>query len=60
MFKALREHKHELYLLEQHSDSFGQQLYWIYTEDKSLIMKLAPVHDCIGIRVTVGKLIPCM
>ena len=29
-------------LLEQHSDSlkFGQPLYWIYTEGKSLIMKL--------------------
>jgi len=40
-------HKHQLYLLEQHSDSFeikfGQQLYWIYTEGKSLVMKLGPV-----------------
>ena len=24
---------------------FGQQLYWIYTEGKSLIMKLGPGHS---------------
>jgi len=24
---------------------FGQQLYWIYTEGKSLIMKLGPDHQ---------------
>jgi len=34
--------KHQLYLLEQHHLIFGQQLYWIYTEDKSLTMKLGP------------------
>jgi len=39
-------HTHQLYLLEQHSESFRS---WsvnirINTEGKSLIMKLGPVH----------------
>jgi len=43
----MREFKHQLYLLEQNSDSFDiwseiQQLHWIYTEAKSLIKKLEP------------------
>ena len=42
----LHVHKHQLYLLEQHSESFeiGQQLNWIYIEGNSLIMKLDPVY----------------
>jgi len=37
-------HKHQLYLLEQHSESFKSwsAIIRINTEGKSLIMKLAP------------------
>jgi len=37
-------HKHQLYLLEQHSESFTiwSAIIRIYTEVKSLIMKLGP------------------
>jgi len=34
--------KHQMYLLEQHSESFGRQLYWIYIDGISMIMKLGP------------------
>ena len=39
-------HKHQLYLLEQHSESFKSWLaiIRINTEGKSLIMKLGPGH----------------
>ena len=38
-------HKHQLYLLEQHSESFKScsAIIRINTEGKSLIMKLGPV-----------------
>jgi len=50
MFKAeykvypMNLHKHKLYLLEQHSESFKiwSAIIRINTEGKSLIMKLAP------------------
>jgi len=40
-------HKHQLYLLEQHSESFKSwsAIIRINTEGKSLIRKLGPVHD---------------
>jgi len=39
-------HKHQLYLLEQHSESFNMwsAIIRISTEGKSLIMKLGPGH----------------
>ena len=40
-------HKHQLYLLEQHSESFNiwSAIIRITTEGKSLIMKLVPGCD---------------
>jgi len=38
-------HKHELYLLEQHSESFKIWSERINTEGKSLIMKLVPGYS---------------
>ena len=39
-------HTHQVYLLEQHSESFEiwSAIIKINTEGKSLIMKLGPVH----------------
>ena len=46
-------HKHQLYLLEQHSESFKiwSAISRINTEGKSLIMKLGPdlIHLLIGL-----------
>ena len=41
-------HKHQFYLLEQHSESFKirSAIIRINTEGKSLIMKLGPVVYC--------------
>ena len=41
-------HKHQLYLLEQHSESFKiwSAIIRINTEGKSLIMKLGPGNFC--------------
>jgi len=42
-------HKHQLYLLEQHSESFKSRsaIIRINTEGKSLIIKLGPVQPIL-------------
>jgi len=38
----------------------GQQLYWIYTEGKSLIMKLSPDYKKIKVNLDLFSLNACM
>jgi len=42
---AIHLHKHQLYLLKPHSESF--QMFRIYTEGKSFVMKLDPGFVCL-------------
>ena len=44
LYIPLNQHKHQLYLLKQHSESFNiwSAIIRINTEGKSLIMKLGP------------------